>query len=232
MLVVMKTRSVTGLGCLLVLLSAMACEPDDSARNTGKAGQLLAENRTWSRCNFVEGADCYYANPCTEWVDGDTVVGGHTWQRVYYAVDEACSDVRFRGLYRQDVQRLYRVESGKERLLFDFGKEVGEQVRLYASAEHYEVLTVDRIFDTVLPGGGGVPLKAMQIVDERGRVRDVWVENIGSLSAGINGSVFLPGVQIRSVLCVEENAEWIYRNPRFQTCFLQGEIDKDVLRNP
>ena len=80
----MKTRSVTGLGCLLVLLSAMACEPDDSARNTGKAGQLLAENRTWSRCNFVEGADCYYANPCTEWVDGDTVIGGHTWQRVYY----------------------------------------------------------------------------------------------------------------------------------------------------
>ena len=74
MLVVMKTRSVTGLGCLLVLLSAMACEPDDSARNTGKAGQLLAENRTWSRCNFVEGADCYYANPCTEWVDGDTVI--------------------------------------------------------------------------------------------------------------------------------------------------------------
>lgn len=175
----MKTRSVTGLGCLLVLLLAMACEPDDSARNTGKAGQLLAENRTWSRCNFVEGADCYYANPCTEWVDGDTVVGGHTWQRVYYAVDEACSDVRFRGLYRQDGQRLYRLESGKERLLFDFGKEVGEQVRLYASAEHYEVLTVDRIFDTVLPGGGGVPLKAMQIVDERGRVRDVWVENKG-----------------------------------------------------
>lgn len=180
----------------------------------------------------MEGADCYYANPCTEWVDGDTMVDGHTWQRVYYAADESCSDVRFRGLYRQDGPRLYRLESGKERLLFDFGKEEGEQARLYASAEHYETLTVGRIFDTVLPDGGGVPLKAMQIVDERGRVRDVWVENIGSLSAGINGSVFLPGVQIRSVLCVEENAEWVYRDPRFRTCFLQGEIDKDVLINP
>lgn len=80
----MNTRSVAGLGCLLAFLSATACEPDDSARDTGKAGELLAENRTWSRCDFVEGADCYYANPCTEWVDGDTMVDGHTWQRVYY----------------------------------------------------------------------------------------------------------------------------------------------------
>ena len=56
----MKTRSVAGLGCLLAFLSATACEPDDPARDTGKAGELLAENRTWSRCDFVEGADCYY----------------------------------------------------------------------------------------------------------------------------------------------------------------------------
>ncbi|MBD5397049.1 T9SS type A sorting domain-containing protein [bacterium] len=152
-------------------------------------------------------------------VDGEVDTLGFVWKRIVHDNGNPL-------LYRQDGQKIYGFnEFDSIYLHFDFGLQKGDTVLTYNYLPDYYV--VDSVFETTF-GQEARRRKclAMQSLTFE-RVKDIWVEGIGSLSAGMlyNHSRMSGGRP--SLLCVEENGSNLYRNPEYNTCRVPAHLSYD-----
>ena len=168
----------TILGMISVLGMAVAmvsCKPDEESLR-GEAGFILDTTSRWTladpdRLGVLSGS---YE------VFNDTMIEGVRWRQIGRNSREGwvldC-------LLRQEGEQVYRYDaaSGEGLLVYDLDVAEGEQVTVYG-LEGAETLTVEKVGDTVLPGGDGLPYRYVLL--RTGDYRDVWVENMGSLRTG------------------------------------------------
>lgn len=233
----MKTRNcLCGMFLFGAIMLGVSCKPEEEPLY-GRAGDLLEEGKVWSELHIWEvmpGCE-WFAETTLYWIEGDTVIEGRVWKKYYYAAKDYCNEGCFNYFLRQEGERLYGAEYSRdgffEALLFDFGKKEGDMMRIAAIGGEQGVAVV-RVYDTVLTGGSGRLLRAMDVVALEGgdagrwagvrQVKDTWVEGIGSLTGGLN-LVFREdgwsGWQTMDfILCCGKGDELLYQNSVFGTC--------------
>ena len=132
------------------------------------------------------------------YIDGDTVIKDTLWKRLLMKSDKDGDTPVLRGYIHEVGLLVYHMDAYDQgayiactspRLLYDFGMEVGEEVRVFQpySTKQYKVkaLTVD----TIIVAGVSLRRIGLATVGSGGnKVEGYWVQGIGS-----NGSLVEPG---------------------------------------
>jgi len=162
----------------------------------------------------------------TEYVyfDGDSIVGDHSYKKVFMCDDALHENVEYKGLMREENQKTYFIfpKSGMEYLLYDFSLEKGMTFEHYHSLRLFEIINSDTVEIN------GVLKKRLQISYAPSSlynyVVDTWIEDVGSLLGILYPCVIFNGSQ-HSLLCYFQNNELIYKNPEYPKCYYEEGED-------
>ena len=125
-------------------------------------------------------------------VDGDTVIGGMSYKKI---VDVATGNYRY-GM-REDGRKVYCIyanyESNGEKLIYDFGLNVGDTFKLYDADETVDPASRATVVsvDTIVVGNRAFRVMDVRPNDQSGS-SNWWVEGIGGMH-GIASNSLLPG---------------------------------------
>jgi len=149
---------------------------------------------------------------------GDTMINGNLYLKVYEATDSLYSDEVLIGFLHEDTlsrEVYYRNIYGDEGLIYDFSLESGDTVFIVNYYEWFECMVICWSIDSVLIGD--------QFKDRYNLYWDcneTWIEDMGSLegvlSSGFDCSEIVGGFV--ELLCYKYNDSLIYSNPGHQRC--------------
>lgn len=151
---------------------------------------FLEEGKVWTYhyYNDMTGKDFYESKK----VNGDTIIGGMNYKKI---IDVATGNYRY-GM-REDGRKVYCIyanyESNGEKLIYDFGLNVGDTFMLYDADETVDPSSWATVVyvDTITVGN-----RAFRVMDVRPNNMTYnsnwWVEGIGGMH-GIASSSLLPG---------------------------------------
>ena len=151
---------------------------------------FLEEGKVWAYhyYNDMTGKDFYE----TIKVDGDTIIGGMSYKKI---VDVATGNYRY-GM-REDGRKVYCIyanyESNGEKLIYDFGLNVGDTFKLYDADETVDPASRATVVsvDTIVVGNRAFRVMDVRPNDQLGS-SNWWVEGIGGMH-GIASNSLLPG---------------------------------------
>jgi hypothetical protein len=106
-------------------------------------------------------------------------------------------------------------------LLYDFGIEVGEIVKIinYSINMNNDTIVVKvQNIDTL--NYLGIDRKRIEVIDTLEVQTDIWIEGIGSEKGLLNPCLLIAG-GFRELLCVYNNSNQIYQNLKRMTCYLE-----------
>ena len=177
-------------------------------------------------------------------IDGDTLIGGKTWKKVYNYVFMPDFDISYYAAIRDEGKKVYAIAKGsnRPRLLYDFGLKEGDIVMCGVEGNAFSCLLdrdekvdtlqgfpfasflrVERI-DTIMARGLHHRRFTLTLLDAyrehflkgRGEVIDnvVWVEGIGSGAGPFSPWLPLPPMDSFLQLC-EVNRTCIFGYPDF-----------------
>ncbi len=153
--------------------------------------------------------------------EGDTLVEGKTYKKVFISEDEAARFWIFtEELVREENGRVYyRDQSGNEGLIYDFNLLPGDEVTVTNTlAPDGLKLTMVEI-DSVETFDGY--RKRWKLILDEFSAPEYWIEGIGSESGVLNSGigVFLGICGIYYLLCASEAGNQVYVNPFYNTCY-------------
>ena len=158
--------------------------------------------------------------------DGDSVVNGKTYQKLFYYKDEQHTKRFFEGFMREENKKTYfagKLQGNKttETILYDFSLKTGDTlIQEIRMSEDFWEITYSYISkcDTVIING--VQKKRM-ILKELGfdRIRDTVIESIGSLQGIMTPICYACIGNIKELLCYAKNDELLYQNPKYSKCY-------------
>lgn len=151
-------------------------------------------------------------------IEGDTILDDITYKKMFASYDENPVYLNICGYLREDANRKvwYRQNEEEEYLMYDFSAEVGDSVLVGYSDPVY--LFVDSITNHNVQGD--LRPKYWLSCKEHPHYQETWIEGIGS-SRGViwSGSALIVGGWYR-LLCMKQNAELIYMNPHYNSCYM------------
>jgi hypothetical protein len=174
--------------------------------------------------------------------NGDTIVNGNRYLKVFQSTDSLYSDEEFMGLIYEDTisQEVYfRDPEGNEGLIYDFSISVGDTINIVNHCYNYERVLICNAIDSMIIDEQFKKRFSFSVDYMARNGQDIWIEDIGSM----NGILY-PGVTIdggfREFLCYKYNDSLIYTNPIHQTCrkdafypyIVQEYYDTAYLYNP
>ena len=212
----LTTIPILGISCVLTVF-AQAIQPN-----------VVQEGLQWSFNDNVSGLDPALGQLTGEnlllFLGSDTVIDGKTYKdvlykKVLYWDNFDVLPVQRRGTaLREENQKFYHYNYAlkTERVLCDFSLRPGDTIDTY-----YHSFRVAKIGDTLLHEGGR-PHRYVKVEDrDDPRFIDFWVEEIGSLSLGIEwGCLGCPGSK-DVLLCCRKGEETLYR--KTEDCLLNAE---------
>jgi len=148
--------------------------------------------------------------------DGDSIVDGIWYKKVFTYRDRLGENVSFRGLMREQEKKTYFISASyrpiTEFLLYDFSLEEGE-IFENLNGQFY-VMAVDSIEIN------GSMRKRMRISRTwyPGVEIDTWIEGMGSLRQLLSPCWTGTGVA-HCLLCYFQNGELIYKSPDYSECY-------------
>ena len=150
-------------------------------------------------------------------IQGDSIVDGTTYSKIWVSVDSLVS-LQFMGLLRESDNIVYYMQPNlTEGVLYNFNLQVGEtaMVRNFFCYEYDIPVTVVSI-DTVEYFG----VERRQWLLQSEELYDTWVEGIGSLSGPLYSMFSMCVVcPMWELLCYHENDILQYRMPFANTCY-------------
>ncbi|MCD6201258.1 MAG: T9SS type A sorting domain-containing protein [Bacteroidales bacterium] len=173
---------------------------------------------------------------------GDSTWDGKKYMKVYMTTDSSLVKWDVHGLIREDsTHKVFYKSPDKEQeeLMYDFNAKIGDSLFIPPNFVDDPILVCS--IDTVELGG--VKRKRYKLARQfcSDQPQDLWIEGIGSLLGILNSNrVGAIGVYI-SLLCFYENAELIYTNPKFDSCYyistgiFNHSVEKitiDIIPNP
>lgn len=131
---------------------------------------ISVDNHTWKITNF--GLVLFHYS---DFIDGDTVINNTTYHKLFQQMYGSESIYQI-GLIRDDIaeQKVYSFDGIQDRLLYDFGVDVGDVVDVFSMSGQNNV-TVQSIETVVV---NGTSRKKITVMGEFSN--GIWIEGIGS----------------------------------------------------
>ncbi len=163
--------------------------------------------------------------------EGYTTIGENEYMDVYQKDTSTTNEYELIGYMREeDNGKVYFYDNDKEYLLYDFGMEVGDSIKIYWQ-QCYECETYIRLDSITEEEIGGAMRKCYHTSsNEFGfwGAPVVWVEGIGSLDGLFYPeSMTAPGGYITTLLCYKEKGELVYMNEEFDDCVIYNTLSKE-----
>jgi hypothetical protein len=189
---------------------------------------LIEENRTW---NVISVAlvgphpwDTTYSTLTYEF-SGDTIIGSHTYLKLYESNEEVPANWNLWCYMREDSDKRiwYRKEAvANELLMYDFSIKAGDSVLVGLNEQYY--LFVDSISQISINETDRKKYWFSCKIEPE--YNETWIEGIGS-SKGIcwGGSAFIVGGWYW-FLCMSVDENLIYLNPNYESCYLITGINE------
>jgi len=206
----MRTRYFFIIFAYCFILQANAQTNNNTIVNDGSSWSVLSRG----------SADGTYL--CTDYYyfDGDSIIGEHSYKKMFSCNDRLHENCSYQGLLREENQRTYFVypASETEYLFYDFSLEEGmifEFIHLFGEYTYTDMLYVQEVGFVEI---NGTQKKRIQFSEG-----DTWIEGIGHLQGILYPMYYygLTGVRY-FLLCYYENNELIYKNPEYSECYYDG----------
>jgi len=189
----------------------------------GLSGGIVDDNNSWATLLYS-----FYPEPhcvITDYVyfDGDSIVGGYLYKKVFMCRDELHEHIVYMGLMREENQKTYlKWNDSPEYLIYDFSLEEGMSFEYTPTG--YPVTMYVKSVDFIEINGA--MKKRIRITKDPnlGNIWDTWIEGIGSLD-GIISFIYGNGDLRRLLLCYFQNNELIYKNPEYPKCYYEEGED-------
>jgi hypothetical protein len=143
------------------------------------------------------------------------------------------------GYLRKDSDRVYFMNNDREILLYDFGMNVGDIMESAIYEGFNYASRLDSVRDTTLQTTVRkiYYLSEYPVHDPGMKVREIWIEGIGSISNGLLRQTMLGltgGWDEHQLLCFHQNETLIYQSKNYNNCFydiVDSNISKKTLSN-
>ncbi len=159
--------------------------------------------------------------------NGDTVINNLTYHKVYRSDDTAFDESEYFAGLREDLATkrvyCYDYKIHNERILYDFGVNVGDTVRYFTGGTvdpFYVVQAVVHSFDSVQLNGVYHRQIRFSMYGSNGSlwIPGSWVEGVGNLTLGgfYKSLTALATCDCSDkIVCLKEGSQWIYHNPEY-----------------
>lgn len=213
---------------------------------------LVDDNKLWSNLFQNSKAGLPPHVMVTNYIkfSADTTIDDKIYKKVLESKDEYQTDYDVIGYIREDsLKRVYyRDKNEMEKLLYDFGAEVGDSITIGVVGGGIFIMTMALVveeIDYVLVNNE--ILKRMRVHPEGfgggpgEQWEEQWIEGIGSLCGILSSGTFEFTGAKYDLLCFFENDALIYSNPEYEDCFYNtvgiGEIETnrfgvEIIPNP
>jgi hypothetical protein len=181
---------------------------------------LVGENKDWNVLVVIYpgvGDDTLYWTRTYKF-EGDTVINGSNYLKVYLSLEEIPVNWTYEGCIREDEEkRVYFHKWDTDYLKYDFGADIGDTVEV--SGENIWPLQVKvAAIDSVNINGSFRKTLLIEYLDDN--AYEYWIEGIGS-----NRGILQVGTANyvggwRWLLCMTENDQLLYMNPSAEACYL------------
>jgi len=180
---------------------------------------FISESKEWKcvlKVYLTSGSDGAYYLVNQSYFKGDTIVDNIKYNKLYDKYNQPIPEKKANLAYlmREDTvdQKVYVFDpsSNKHALLYDFKLNKGDEFNLSIWSDNYPKHTVVKV-DTITLANK--KLKRIEFNDSI-----IWIEGIGSITSGY---ILSEG----ELICMRENEDLWYLNPRFNNCdtvFTQG----------
>ncbi len=207
---------------MLLVLGAFSLKAQDVA-------PLVSEGKQWNVVySYVPWPPIHRVTDAYK-VEGDTLVDGTTYKKLFTTRSEHFTNWELCGLLRETEDGLVKHREyrwnhtfGNETLLYDFSMQPGDSICYYD--ELAACLKLLRVNDTILEGESMSRKKYVFQYEYEGfpssHGYETWIEGIGSEFGILGaGSRFLLGGTY-DLLCYYEDDGLIWQNPLFNSCYI------------
>jgi len=193
---------------------------------------IVNDNSSWATLHYIYGygADNAIVNAWTTYhfFEGDSVVNGKTYKKVFYYEDEQHTERFFEGLMREENKKTYFIINSPEgntveTVLYDFSLEMNDSLmQVKQPFENFWDTTYFDIkkCDTVIVNE---EQKKRMIIGFSGATIDTVIENVGSLHGLIYPADYLSVGVFHELLCFTLNDKLLYQNPKYLKCYYSLE---------
>lgn len=194
---------------------------------------MLQEGKSWK---IVDG-DGWASKPEYDiLIEGDTLIGGKTWKKVYSNMEYVNKDadgLTYYAAVREEGERVYSIPKGKEepRLLYDFSLKVSDKVMGTSTAldGFYCLLEPDEAYAGWVTT---MELKNIDVINVGGKelrrftfdAHDNTLKSVGSSIASVSTIVWVEGVGSEGGLF----ETWKKLPNSKVSCYLKGELIFDA----
>jgi hypothetical protein len=226
-------KKITVCLLLFMIISRIQTITGQTNENT-----IVLPNSSWS---ILKLKDILSPHPCvsTQYIyfDGDSIVGGNAYKKVFSCDDKLHENIRYEGLMREQDEKTYLIlkNSETEYLLYDFSLEEGSNFEYqdpwqqFLDSE-YIVSTILYVKKVDLVEINGIQKKRIQLTSTLpydDNVYATWIESIGSLTG-----LFYPHGDMRplnsiveTLLCYLQDNELVYKYPTLSKCYYDNVED-------
>jgi len=184
---------------------------------------IMVESKLWSILSggyIVEMEECCYQTTFIKFAV-DTQINTIDEKQVLISTDSLKTWTKI-GSIKESEQKIYfRDLENNQGLLYDFGIEVGEIVKIVnysINLDNDTIVVKVKNIDTL--NYSGIDRKRIEVIDTLEGQTDLWIEGIGSEKGLLNPCFLIPG-GFRELLCVYNNSNQIYQNSKRMTCYLE-----------
>ena len=184
---------------------------------------IMVESKLWSVLSggyVVEMEECCYQTTFIKFTV-DTQINTIDEKQVLISTDSLKTWTKI-GSIKESEQKIYfRDLENNQGLLYDFGIEVGEIVKIvnYSINLNNDTIVV-KVKDIDTLNYLGIDRKRIEVIDTLEGQTDIWIEGIGSEKGLLNPCLLISG-GFRELLCVYNNSNQIYQNLKRMTCYLE-----------
>jgi hypothetical protein len=190
---------------------------------------IVNDNSSWATLYYEFHLIPYVASTEYLYFEGDSTVNGNLYKKVFSCDDSLHANIKYTGLIREENKKTYFILDnhpypGTECLLYDFSLEEGMSFEYsYFCTDELAVSFYVNKVDSIEVNG---LLKKRIKLTDHGRLVDVWVEGIGSMSGLLNSlfNGFLAGTSYL-LLCYFQDHELIYKSPLYSECYYDDPGD-------
>jgi hypothetical protein len=189
---------------------------------TGNNNTIVNDNSTWSVLGRVVAP---VGRVWTQYIyfDGDSIIGIHSFKKVFSCDDSLHKNIKYEGLIREEDKKTYfiPVNFDSAYLLYDFSLAEGTvfEYQDYQFQEKYS-LYVKHIDTIEINGILKTRIRLTMPPPNDNQIVDTWIENIGTLSRLLYETYKLvfDGVSY-ALLCYYQEDELAYKNPDYFKCY-------------
>ncbi len=169
-----------------------------------------------------------YSSLKSSWhkIGNDSTINNANYKILLKSTDQTHENWSVSGCLRQDEKRIYFLDNDREILLYDFGLQVGDSMQSAIHSGFNYISRLDSVRDTTLNSSVRkiYYLTEFPAIDPDMKVKEIWIEGIGSISDGLLRQSMLgftaDAFHDYQLLCFHENETLIFQSGKYTSCYI------------